>query len=239
MINFWYSYVSIVTKILFDIILLFLLLTLNWKSYTIYKKIIKKEWIFLKKYYAVKNGRNIGIYESWEECREQVSGYSGASYKSFLKKEDALNFMENKSENKKSETYAYVDGSFSLENSEFSFGAVIFNKGDVFEFCEKFSDPELISMRNVAGEIKGAEFVMKYCVENKIKSVDIYYDYMGIEKWCTGEWKANKTGTIAYRNYYNSIKEKLNVNFIKVKGHSGDKFNDLADKLAKSALGIK
>ena len=28
------------------------------------------------------------------------------------------------------------------------------------------------------------------------------------------------------------------VTFVKVKGHSGDKYNDLADKLAKEALGI-
>ena len=35
------------------------------------------------KYYAVKNGKVPGIYMSWDECRENVSGYSGAEYKSF------------------------------------------------------------------------------------------------------------------------------------------------------------
>ena len=80
---------------------------------------------------------------------------------------------------------------------------------------------------------------MRYCIENGIPEIDIYYDYMGIEKWCTGEWQANKPGTISYRDYYNSIKNKLAVNFIKVKGHSGDKYNDLADLLAKKALGIE
>lgn len=193
----------------------------------------------MKKYYAVKEGKNIGIYESWEECKEQVHGYSGAVYKSFQNREDALNFIKGEKECVKSETYAYVDGSFSLENFEFSFGAIIFHNGEVLEFSEKFSDPELAVMRNVAGEIKGAEFVMRYCAEHNIKNIDIYYDYMGIEKWCTGEWKANKQGTLSYRDYYNSIKDKVKINFIKVKGHSGDKYNDLADKLAKSALGIE
>ncbi|MBQ3463763.1 MAG: ribonuclease H, partial [Clostridia bacterium] len=28
------------------------------------------------------------------------------------------------------------------------------------------------------------------------------------------------------------------VNFIKVKGHSCDKYNDMADKLAKEAVGV-
>lgn len=192
------------------------------------------------KYYAVKNGRKIGIFESWDECKRQVTGFSGASYKSFSNRLDAENFIKGESNKKeKSEFYAYVDGSFSKENLEFSYGAVIFTDKEVLEFSEKFSDHELITMRNVAGEIKGAEFVMRYCIENNIPEIDIYYDYMGIEKWCTGEWQANKPGTISYRNFYNSVKDKLTVNFIKVKGHSGDKYNDLADLLAKKALGIE
>ena len=32
-----------------------------------------------RKYYAVKKGKKPGIYRSWEECRAQVSGFSGAS----------------------------------------------------------------------------------------------------------------------------------------------------------------
>lgn len=93
-------------------------------------------------------------------------------------------------------------------------------------------------MRNVAGEIKGAQKAMQFCVNNDIGSIDIYYDYDGIEKWCTGVWKAKKSGTIAYKTFYDSIKDKIRVKFVKVVGHSGDKYNDLADKLAKSALGI-
>ena len=66
----------------------------------------------------------------------------------------------------------------------------------------------------------------------------IYYDYEGIAKWCTGEWKTNKEGTKAYAAFYNSIKDRLNVEFRHVKGHSGDKYNDLVVHLAKQALGL-
>ena len=67
--------------------------------------------------------------------------------------------------------------------------------------------------------------------------VGICFDYEGIEKWCTGAWKANKTGTIAYREFYQKACTQVNIRFVKVKGHSGDKYNDLADKLAKEAVG--
>ena len=77
---------------------------------------------------------------------------------------------------------------------------------------------------------------MMYAIEKGFEEIDIYHDYEGISKWCLGLWKANKPGTIKYREYYLSIKDKLKVNFIKVKGHSNDKYNDLADELAKKAI---
>ena len=192
------------------------------------------------KYYAVRNGRKIGIFLSWAECKSQVDGFSGAEYKSFTKKEDAEAYMGgNVTKEEVSDVVAYVDGSYNIETCEFSFGAVVFMYGEMMTFSEKFNDPELASMRNVAGEIKGAEFVMRYCLENDIDEVDIYYDYEGISAWAEGRWKTNKYGTIAYKEFYDEIKDRLKVKFVKVKGHSGDTYNDMADRLAKDALGIK
>ena len=190
------------------------------------------------KYYAVKNGRKIGIYTDWESCRVQVEGYSGAEYKSFAEKSAAEAYIKGESAPEMAETTAYVDGSFDVKTGEYAFGAVIFENGQISEHSAKFSDSGMAEMRNVAGEIKGAEFAMRYCVEKGIKSLKIVYDYVGIEAWATGAWKANKEGTKAYKEYYESIKDVLSVEFEKVKGHSGDKYNDMADKLAKSALGI-
>ena len=67
----------------------------------------------------------------------------------------------------------------------------------------------------------------------------IYYDYMGIEMWATGAWKRNKKGTIAYYDYIQSIKDKITLHFVKVKGHSGVEGNEEADRLAKEAVGIE
>ncbi len=93
-------------------------------------------------------------------------------------------------------------------------------------------------MRNVAGEIKGAQAAMQYAIERRIPAITIYHDYEGIARWPLGEWKANKAGTIAYREFYESARKQVDIRFCKVTGHSGDRYNDMADELAKEALGI-
>lgn len=191
------------------------------------------------KYYAVKNGKKIGIYKDWASCKEQVFGFSGAEYKSFPTEEEAKNYIKGTSAPPMDEsTVAYVDGSFNINTKEYSYGAVLIIDGKEECFNKKFSDPEMAEMRNVAGEITASSFIMDLCIERGIKSVIIRYDYMGIEAWATGAWKANKSGTMKYKKHYDQIKDKLQVRFEKVKGHSGDKYNDMADRLAKDALGI-
>ena len=46
-----------------------------------------------KRYHAVKKGRNPGIYQTWDEAKAQVNGYSGAIYKSFATLQEADEFM--------------------------------------------------------------------------------------------------------------------------------------------------
>ncbi|MEG1427252.1 MAG: RNase H family protein [Oscillospiraceae bacterium] len=96
----------------------------------------------------------------------------------------------------------------------------------------------MVEMRNVAGEIMGAVSVIQYCVAEKIPRLLIYHDYEGVAKWATGEWKANKEGTKDYKQFCSAMRENLQFSFVKVKGHSGDRYNDVADSLAKAALGI-
>lgn len=195
------------------------------------------------KFYAVKSGRKPGIYNTWEECRRQILGFSGARYKSFKTLEEAKAFIE-PGENEIMEAdedtlIVYVDGSFCKDDKAFSYGMVIVQKQqeDLY-FAQRYEDPELAAMRNVAGEIKGAEAAIKYALDQGYPKLMIYYDYEGIEKWCTGEWKTNKEGTRAYKAFYDENKKNLRIKFVKVKGHSNDKYNDIADMLAKSALGI-
>ena len=42
-----------------------------------------------RKYYVVWQGLHPGVYNNWEDCKEQVEGQSGAKYKAFESREAA------------------------------------------------------------------------------------------------------------------------------------------------------
>ena len=194
-----------------------------------------------KLFYAVKVRRNVGIFSDWEICKQQVIGYPNAVYKGFYNKKDAEEFLfENnsiKEETNENNIIAYVDGSYIPSKPEcFSFGVVLIENGKIEKYSKKIINKEEAMMRNVAGEVYGAMYAINLCLERKGKVLNLYYDYTGIEKWCTGEWKANKILTKKLKLFYETIKDKIDIRFHKVESHTGVKYNDLADSLAKDAL---
>ena len=214
------------------------------------------------KFYAVRNGRKPGIYKTWDECKEQVDGFAGARYKSFKTLKEAEDFLEGIDTPKekithvpgtyvkevtqvpgtyvkKGEAIAYVDGSYDEHYPDsFGYGVVFITDEETKEISGKGVDAELAAMRNVAGEIRASMEAIKLAIELGIKKLTVYHDYEGIAAWPLRKWKANKEGTIAYRDYFDSVKDSIEVSFVKVKGHAGVEFNELADTLAKRGLSI-
>lgn len=196
------------------------------------------------KFYAVRKGRKTGVFNSWAECQVQINGFSGAEYKSFPTYQEAMDYVvgEKKIERAPVEdrevAVAYVDGSYNVHTKEYSYGAVFIHDGKEYEYSAKGTDSSLADMRNVAGEILGAQKMMELSVEKQVKELNLYYDYEGIEKWCTGAWQAKKPGTQAYRDAYQRVKPVLHVNFHKVAAHTGVELNERVDQLAKRALGM-
>ncbi len=202
-----------------------------------------------KKYYAVRVGKTPGIYLTWDDCKAMTSGYPGAVFKSFTSLQEAEAFVGGASvedTNEKSiiatgsvkEPYAFVDGSYNKVTNVYGYGGFLMADGEKHVLQGSGNEPELVEMNNVAGEIAGAIAAVNKALELGLTELDIYYDYMGIEMWATGGWKRNKTGTMAYYDFMQSVKDKIKVSFVKVKGHSGIDGNEEADKLAKEAAGV-
>lgn len=202
-----------------------------------------------KKFYGVKNGHKVGVYDNWSDCQKQINGFSGAEYKGFPTKAEAEAYIlgtdvvttvtKEKSNSSKENIdmsdfmEVYVDGSFM--NESIGYG-VVFVKNDeaVFKDCGRVPTKDLTE-RNVTGEIYATIRTIQMCVANDIKNIVICYDYQGIEKWAKKEWKANKPLTKRYVEYFDKYtKEKdLCIQFRYTPAHTGIKWNEEADRLAK------
>lgn len=196
-----------------------------------------------KKFYAVKEGIKTGIFTSWDEASKYVTSVTGAVYKGFNNLSDAKAYLadtgsESVETTDENTLTAYVDGSF-VSGDNFGCGIVLIKDDKVIDtISEKRVDPELAKMNNVAGEITAARLAMEYALKSGYTAITIYHDYKGVADWCTGEWKATKPGTKAYKDFYNNVTKKIDVKFVKVAGHSGNKYNDLADELARDAIDL-
>ncbi len=203
----------------------------------------------MTKYYAVAKGASgsPNIYTNWEQCKKEVIGYKGALYKSFLTLQEAENYLklhdnsqivcENNPTKDDNLLKIYVDGSYKVSKNEFSYGLVAVKNSDViFKDKGKGENKEAKALRNVSGEVLGAMKAVDFALNNDYSEIAIYFDYQGIESWALGTWKRNNGITQGYHEFMKDKMKKIKINFVKVKGHSGDEYNDLADSLAKSAL---
>lgn len=124
---------------------------------------------------------------------------------------------------------AYVDGSYLNNVAGYGFVMLLENE-PVYRGGGVVKNPKA---RNIDSELVACAKAVKWAIDNDYWEVRVYYDYAGIEKWVTGEWNANKAVSREYVKTMRKLMRSIAVYFVKVKGHSGDFWNDEADKLAK------
>jgi len=130
-------------------------------------------------------------------------------------------------------THVYVDGSYI--NGTIGYGVVVIDSGKVIE--ERFGNLEdagenVKRMRQVSGEIRAVYEAIEWAKLNGIEKIHIHYDYVGLENWATGVWKAKNDFTKAYQ--FTMQNTPVLITWHKVESHSGDHWNERADELARS-----
>lgn len=205
-------------------------------------------------YYAVYNGREKGIFNTWDECKEKVNGYPNPIYKKFKNKEDAEYFLTNGETNMKQDVYipngyniVFTDGSCKIidGNKKAGYG-IYFGKGDERNISDRFTE----NPTNNRAEL----YAILICLEILIKMdtpyiiiTDSKYAFDCITKYAK-KWEKNDWVTIDGENVknkefikpaYEIMKRYKNIGIRHVNSHTGlrDIYslgNKEADKLANN-----
>lgn len=131
----------------------------------------------------------------------------------------------------------YCDGSFNELTKNASWAFIIVDNDEIIHKNKGIiTDENFNSGRQIAGECFGVIKSLEWAKENDIK-LKIHFDYIGLKCWIDDlfnqkPWRTNKEYTILYREKVLSMRDYV-VDFVKIKAHSGIRFNEIADQLAK------
>lgn len=175
-----------------------------------------------------------------------MEGYPGAQYKGFALLEEAEAYLGMAGQAAEREgadvpeqecLLAYVDGSYDDALKKYAFGCVfLLPDGRIFTEYGNGDNEKSLQHRNVTGEMLGAMYAVKVAMLNNYKRLEIRYDYQGIEKWVTGEWRSKTELTQKYAQAMREWGRNIELRFTKVAAHSNVYYNELADKMAKTGL---
>ena len=143
-------------------------------------------------------------------------------------------------ENKLNKTIiAYVDGSFDKDKKLCGSGIVFLNDTSDEKPINAidFATEDKYNMWNIQGECEACIKAIEIAIGKGCNEIHIYHDYQGISSWAKKEWKAKNDYTKGYVKRFDELHNKIKVEFVKVKGHSKNKWNDAADKLARRSVG--
>ena len=207
-------------------------------------------------FYAVANGREIGVFNTWNECCDKVKGFKNAIYKKFNNIEYAEEFIIKNTEKKdiKIDYCIYTDGACrnnGNQNSQAGIG-IYFGENDERNVSEKVNG---IKQTNNVAELLAINRVF-HLIEGDLKqnkNIEIYSDSIyainNIRFYAASyeliNWKKDMPNKDLIKSTYELYKKYINKNvFLKyIKAHTNNTDihsigNYNADKLANMAIDL-
>jgi ribonuclease HI len=210
-------------------------------------------------FYAVSNGRTIGIFLNWNDCNNSVKGYKNASYKKFDTREEADNFVQSNINKEKEviidfipDYYVYTDGACSnngKNNASAGIG-IFFGIDDIRNVSKRIEGKQTNNIAELTAIIE-TYFIIENDIINGKKVAIVSDSEYAIncvssygEKCCKKDWKLDIPNKDLVKKSYEIYKDKLNIQFIHIKAHTNNTDihsfgNNNADKLANIAIGLE
>lgn len=141
----------------------------------------------------------------------------------------------------------YVDGAYNERKQTGGYGVVIiYREGQKFKrrhLYGRISDSAYLAAGNVATEFIATIRGIEFCEEHGATHINICHDFTGIAEWPFASGASKKPICSHYAKFMRHrliTRQLLNqgavIRFRKVKAHSGQLWNTLADKLANLGM---
>ena len=120
----------------------------------------------------------------------------------------------------------YSDGAYATSRNQGGFAFVVLKNGE--KIYSGFDG--VFDTTNNRMEIVASLEALKWLLENNIKEVTLYTDSMYLIGTMSQNWKRKKNQDLWEQ--MDEVVKDLKIEWKHVKGHAGDKYNDLCDTLA-------
>ena len=148
------------------------------------------------------------------------------------KQQEVMNMMTTTPAASVASAVLYTDGAF--RDGVYTWAYVLQIGGKTYEASGSGSDTEAAKMRNIDGELSAAMRGLSQAKKLGAKQVQLHHDYTGIADWVSGAWKAKNEHTQKYVAFVKAL--GLEIEFVKVKGHTGVALNERCDELCTREL---
>lgn len=216
------------------------------------------------KFYAVRKGKKPGLYNTWDECKAQVNGYSGAEYKSFKTQAEAKEYIGVAKKNKKIAPKISKSGSIQLysdggsrnhgnklgqhvKDDDKAAWAYLIIRNDKKHYA---SDGEFGATNNkmeVLGLVHALQYILNKGWQNESIEAILDSKYVldsitkgWINSWRRRGWKKSNGSVIKNKNEFMQLSTLLcqfkHLNFKWTKGHATNEGNNFVDKLLNDTM---
>ena len=211
-------------------------------------------------FYAVANGRDVGVFLSWDECNNSVKGYKNASYKKFDNREQAEEFIQASQQNAVVEKvddfvpdyYVYTDGACSNNgkaNAEAGIG-IYFGENDSRNLSQRVDGNQTNNAAELTAIIETYSIIEDDIASGKKVAIvtDSEYAMKCVSSYgekCSSEcWSKDIPNKELVKLAYETYKDEPNIKFIHIKAHTTNSDihsigNANADYLANISIGLE
>lgn len=207
-----------------------------------------REWVY-NTMERIEEEQNINIQQFWEQDFEiqmkpiQKERWLEEQYQQTRRTMQVIQWVKNKAKQKFREARKkapgrriYTDATYQEKGRWLGLGLVMVEDDVILEEKSIAIKSQDYTLRQIEGELKAAVLAAQWAIQRGWKEWNLCFDFIGVYFYTTNLWKRDNVIMEKYFEDMRKLRGESQIGFIHITSHTGDWYNDRADKLAEIAL---